>query len=92
MAIAALVLGIVSLVVSLFSFIIGPLAIGALIMGAIGIVLAVTAMKGEKNKIGVAGLTLSIIATVFSFVLAVIWIIAIITASSTQPAALLALF
>lgn len=84
MAVAALVLGIISLVISCFGFLAGPLSIGALIMGIIGIVLASTSMKNEKK--GTAGLVLSIISTVFSLVPAIIWILAIIIASSTQPA------
>lgn len=84
MSVAALVLGIISLVIACFGFFAGPLSIGALIMGIIGIVLASVSMKNE-NK-GTAGLVLSIISTVFSLVPAIIWILAIIIASSTQPA------
>lgn len=86
MSVAALVLGIISLVIAVFGFLAGPLSIGALIMGIIGIVLAGVSI--ERKKKGVAGLVLSIISTVFSLVPAIIWNVAIIIASSTQPAAL----
>lgn len=61
---------------SLSTFFFGYLAIPALIMGLVGIVLAGISMS--KNHKGTAGLVLSIISTVFSFIPAIIWIIAII--------------
>jgi len=82
MAIAALVLGILSLVLSIVSFnvVVGFLSIPALIMGIVGIVLAGVSLK--KVHKGTAGLVLSIISTVFSFIPAIIWIIAIAVVSA----------
>ena len=60
MAIAGLVLGIVSLV---FSFFIGWLG---LIAGVVGIVLSVKGRQSEKKGLGTAGLVCSIIGTVLS--------------------------
>ena len=51
MSVAALVLGIISLVIACFGFLAGPLSIGALIMGIIGIVLASISMKNEKKEL-----------------------------------------
>ncbi|MCI2110945.1 MAG: hypothetical protein LKK13_01220 [Bacilli bacterium] len=79
MSVAALVLGILSLVLSIVAFdiLLGYLAIPALIMGIVGIVLAAISMS--KNHKGTSGLVLSIISTVFSFIPAIIWIIAIVS-------------
>ena len=71
MAIASLILGIVSLVIAVFGFFAGPLAIAALVMGITGIVLAGISIK--KQKKGTGGLVCSILATVFSFIPAIIW-------------------
>lgn len=79
MSIAALVLGIVSLVMSCFGFLLGPLAIVSLVMGITGIVLAAVA-KHKQGK-GTAGLVLSILSTVFSFVPGILWILAICAAA-----------
>lgn len=49
MAVAALVLGIISLVISCGGFLVGPLAIVALIMGIVGIVLAAVAKKNIRK-------------------------------------------
>lgn len=79
MAVAALVLGIISLVISCGGFLVGPLAIVALIMGIVGIVLAAVAKK--KYQKGTAGLVLSIISTVFSFIPAIFWFVALAIAA-----------
>ncbi len=72
MAVAALILGILSLVISVFGFFAGPLAIVALVMGITGIVLAGISKK-KQNK-GTGGLVCSILATIFSFIPAIIWV------------------
>lgn len=69
MAIASLVLGIVSLVFACVSFsvILGWLSIVALVMGIVGIVLAGVAKSKGKSGSATAGLVLSILSTIFSF-------------------------
>lgn len=62
MAAASLVLGIVSLVCSIFSF-----SFVGLPVGIVGIILSVVAKKSTpKNGLATAGLVCSIIGTVFS--------------------------
>lgn len=66
MGVAALVLGLVSIVISLFFSYVGWVGI---ILGIIGIVLAAVARKNGKGGIATAGLVLSIIGTVLSAIL-----------------------
>jgi len=66
MAIAALVLGIVTVV---FAF--TPLVFLSPILGIIGIVLAVIARKQEKSGASTAGLVLSIVGLVLSIVISI---------------------
>lgn len=63
MGVAALVLGIVAVVLSLFG-----LGIFAVIIGLIGIILGAIACKKEKKGVNTAGLVLSIIGTALSIV------------------------
>ncbi len=82
MGIAALVLGIISLILSCVSFsvILGYLSIVAFVLGVTGIVLAgIVIHKGGRAT---GGLVTSIIGTVFSFIPAIIWIIAIVAAAN----------
>lgn len=83
MAIASLVLGIISLVFACVSFsvILGWLSIVALAMGIVGIVLAGVAKSKEKSGPATAGLVLSILSTIFSFVPGILWIIVIMAAA-----------
>ncbi len=63
MGIASLVLGIIALVVYLFSF--GSLSWLAAVLGLVGIILGTVAKKNEEKKgMATAGLVLSIIALV----------------------------
>lgn len=77
MAIAALVLGILSLVLSVASFwiFIGYLSIPALLLGIVGIILSAISMK--KVHKGTGGLVMPILATVFSLIPAIIWILSL---------------
>lgn len=88
MAIASLVLGIVSLVFACVSFsvILGWLSIVALIMGIVGIVLAGVAKSKGKSGSATAGLVLSILSTIFSFVPGTLWIIVIMAAAGAVTA------
>ncbi|OJU12280.1 MAG: hypothetical protein BGN88_03910 [Clostridiales bacterium 43-6] len=61
-AIASLVLGLVSVVISCFIYVAVP-------AGIIGIILGALALKAGKNGMAMAGLVLSIIGIVFSIVL-----------------------
>lgn len=83
MAIASLVLGIISLIFACVSFsvILGWLSIVALIMGIVGIVLAGMAKSKGKSGSATAGLVLSILSTIFSFVPGILWIIVIMAAA-----------
>ena len=88
MAIASLVLGIVSLVFACVSFsvILGWLSIVALVMGIVGIVLAGVAKSKGKSGSATAGLALSILSTIFSFVPGILWIIVIMAAAGAVTA------
>lgn len=88
MAIASLVLGIISLVLACVSFsvILGWLSIFALIMGIVGIVLAGVAKSKGKSGSATAGLVLSILSTIFSFVPGILWIIVIMAAAGAATA------
>ena len=88
MAIASLVLGIVSLVFACVSFsvILGWLSIVALVMGIVGIVLAGVAKSKGKSGSATAGLVLSILSTIFSFVPGIFWIIVIMAAAGAVTA------
>ena len=66
MAVASLVLGIISLVIALFFSAFGWL--GA-ILGILGIVFAALARKKQKTGIATAGLVLSIIGTILGLLL-----------------------
>lgn len=83
MAIASLVLGIISLVFACVSFsvILGWLSIVALVMGIVGIVLAGVAKSKGKSGPATAGLVLSILSTIFSFIPGILWIIVIMAAA-----------
>ncbi len=88
MAIASLVLGIVSLVFACVSFsvILGWLSIVALVMGIVGIVLAGVAKSKGKSGSATGGLVLSILSTIFSFVPGILWIIVIMAAAGAATA------
>ena len=88
MAIASLVLGIVSLVFACVSFsvILGWLSIVALVMGIVGIVLAGVAKSKGKSGSATAGLVLSILSTIFSFVPGILWIIVIMAVTGAATA------
>lgn len=88
MAIASLVLGIVSLVFACVSFsvILGWLSIVVLVMGIVGIVLAGVAKSKGKSGSATAGLVLSILSTIFSFVPGILWIIVIMAAAGAVTA------
>ncbi len=88
MAIASLVLGIVSLVFACVSFsvILGWLSIVALVMGIVGIVLTGVAKSKGKSGSATAGLVLSILSTIFSFVPGILWIIVIMAAAGAVTA------
>jgi hypothetical protein len=82
MGIASLVLGILSIILSCVSFniLVGYLSIVALVFGITGIVLAGVTLSKKLNfhGCGVAGLVLGIISTVFSFIPAILWIVAFV--------------
>lgn len=80
MAIASLVIGIVTLIISLVGFWYGPLSIAGFVLGILGIVLAGVSMA--KFKKGTAGLVLNILSTLFSLIPAIMWIL-LITAAAT---------
>lgn len=80
MAIASLVIGIVTLIISLVGFWWGPLSIAGFLLGILGIVLAGVSMA--KFKKGTAGLVLNILSTLFSLIPAIMWILLIVAAST----------
>lgn len=80
MAIAALILGILSLVIGVVGFFAGPASIAGLVMGIVGIVLAAVAKKKGKKATG--GLVCSIIGTVFCFIPAILWLLALVAAAA----------
>jgi len=65
MAVAGLVLGILSLVGGIIP---GVNAFPMWLFGIVGIILSAVAMKKEKSGIATAGLVLSIIGTILSFI------------------------
>ena len=77
MGIASLILGILSVVVGVGGFLLGPLSIVGLAMGIVAIVLSAIAGKRAKSGLTTGGLVCGIIGTVFCFIPAIIWILAI---------------
>ncbi|MDD5885136.1 MAG: hypothetical protein PUC66_03720 [Erysipelotrichaceae bacterium] len=86
MGIVSLVLGLLSIILACVSFniLVGYLSIVALVLGICGIVFGGITLSKKLNfhGCGVTGLVLGIISTVFSFIPAIIWIIAIVAASA----------
>ena len=66
MAVASLVLGIISVVIAAFF---GPLAWLGIVLGVVGLVLAVLAKKKGKSGMATAGLVLSIIGLALSAII-----------------------
>lgn len=79
MAIASLVLGIIAVVFCLM----GPLAWLGLIVGVVGLVLAILARKTEKTGASTAGMVLSIIGIVLS---GIMWLACMVCASGAKQA------
>ena len=75
MAIAALVLGILSIVIGAWGFLMGPLSIVGFIIGVLGIIFASVSISKGKKATG--GLVCSILGTVFCFIPAIVWFLAI---------------
>ena len=78
MGIASLVLAIIAFLLSTVGFFLGPTAIVALVLSVLGIIFGGIAIAKKVNRgPGIAGLVISILAFLYSWIPAIIWIIAI---------------